>query len=268
MEMIAALTDSALGKSMTMGVERYPFAACMMSDAEHFTEVTEGMDPSAVVELVRVYFNALFAPVVKYGGRVVDVKGDGILAVWTHCTSVPQLRNRVCSAALEVAAAVDQFNASHPLQRLPTRIGVDIGPIAVADLGALACLQRRAVGDPVVTSSRLEQLNKALGTRILVSDAVAQGEHGHVFRDLGPFRLRGKRSDVRVLELVGHRQTISARQRGLCEGFEAAMQSYQAGESEAAAAAFRRLRRRYPEDGATNYYATRCGARPEAVIGV
>lgn len=246
-----------------MGVERYPFAACVMSDAEHFTEVTDGMDPCEVVELVRVYFNALFAPVVKYGGRVVDVKGDGILAVWTDCSSAPQLRNRVCSACLEMAEAVDHFNAVHPTQRLPTRIGVDIGPIAVADLGALACLQRRAVGDPVVTSSRLEQLNKELGTRILVSAAVAEGEYGHVFRDLGAFRLRGKRSDIRVLELVGHHQAITARQRGLCEGFAAAMRSYQTGECEAAAAAFRRLRSRYPEDGATRYYARRCAGDPQ-----
>lgn len=246
-----------------MGVERYPFAACVMSDAEHFTEVTDGMDPCDVVELVRVYFNALFAPVVKYGGRVVDVKGDGILAVWTDCSSAPQLRNRVCSACLEMAEAVDQFNAAHPTQRLPTRIGVDIGPIAVADLGALACLQRRAVGDPVITSSRLEQLNKELGTRILVSSAVAEGESGHVFRDLGAFRLRGKRSDIRVLELVGQHQAITARQRGLCEGFADAIRSYQTGECEAAAAAFRRLRSRYPEDGATRYYARRCASRHE-----
>jgi len=249
--------------SAAMGAERYPFAACVMTDAEHFTEVTDGMDPCDVVELVRVYFNALFAPVVKHGGRVVDVKGDGILAVWTDCTSAPQLRNRVCSACLEMAEAVDRFNAAHPTQRLPTRIGVDIGRIAVADLGALACLQRRAVGDPVVTASRLEQLNKELGTRILVSAAVAEGEYGHVFRDLGAFRLRGKHSDIRVLELVGHRRTITARQRGLCEGFAAAMRSYQDGECEAAAAAFRRLRSRYPDDGATRYYAGRCSGNQE-----
>jgi class 3 adenylate cyclase len=249
--------------SATLNAERYPFAACVMSDAEHFTEVTEGMDPCEVVELIRVYFNALFAPVFKYGGRVIDVKGDGILAVWIDCTSERLLRNRVCSACLEMAEAVDDFNAAHPRQRLPTRIGVDVGPIALADLGALACLQRRAVGDPVVTSSRLEQLNKELGTRILVSAAVAQDEYGHVFRDVGTFRLRGKRSDLRVLELVGHRDTVTARQRKLCRGFADAIAAYEAGDREAAAMALRRLQSQFPEDGATRYYAQRCAGVKE-----
>jgi len=244
-----------------LSAERFPVAACVMSDAQHFTEVTEGMDPCEVVELVRDYFDALFAPVFKYGGDVIDENGDGILAVWTDWRSPTELCARVCSACLEMAQAADRFNATHSKHRLPTRIGADIGPIALADLGPLACLQRRAVGDPVVTSKRLEQLNKDLGTRILVSAAVAAGASAHVFRQLGAFRLRGKRQALRVLELVGDHATIGERKSTLCEGFAHAFAMLEAGDRESAQCAFQALRDEYPEDGATRYYARRCAGK-------
>jgi adenylate cyclase len=202
-----------LPASLELDAQLHPIAGCVISDAEHFTEVTEGLDPREVVDLVRQYFNALFAPVYRHGGRVIDVKGDGILAVWTDSTSPADLRSRICRACFDMAAAVEAFNADHPAQRLPTRIGADIGAIAIADLGALACLQCRAVGDPVVSASRLEQLDKRLGSHILVSASVAQGVESHLFRDRGTFTLRGKRVPMRVFELIGEAKRSLSRER-------------------------------------------------------
>src|SRR5512146_2380182 len=61
----------------------FQFAACAMTDAEDYTGVAEGMEPQRLVELVNRYFHELFAAVLDNHGIVVDVKGDGILAVWT-----------------------------------------------------------------------------------------------------------------------------------------------------------------------------------------
>jgi adenylate cyclase len=214
---IRALGTHAGGRqlpaNLALDAQSHPFAGCVISDAEGFTEVTEGMDPREVVELVRQYFNALFAPVFRHGGRVIDVKGDGILAVWTDYTTPADLRSRVCSACVDMAKAVEAFNAEHPQRRLPTRIGADIGAIAIADLGALACLQSRAVGDPVVSASRLEQLNKTLHTRILVSASVAEGVISHHFRDRGLLDLRGKRFPMRVFELIGEAKRSTGNER-------------------------------------------------------
>jgi adenylate cyclase len=241
-------------------IRRTCLAACAMTDAEDYTGVAEGMDPPRLVDFVNRYFRELFGAVLGNGGVVVDVKGDGILAVWTNDAPDAALRTRVCAACLQILAAVERFNCTSPARRLPTRIGVDFGPIALANVGAFARYEYRAIGDTVNTSSRLEQLNKLLGTRLLVSEQLAEGVEGYLFRDLGGFMLRGKRSPVRVLELVAERARASREQQMLCRRFALALQAYESGQLAEARLQFSTLRARFPEDGATRFFLERCFA--------
>jgi adenylate cyclase len=239
-------------------IRRDCLAACAMTDAEGYTGLAEGMDPPRLVEFVNAYFEALFGAVLANGGVVLDVKGDGILAVWTSERPDADLRAQVCAACLQMLDAAELFNESFPTNRLPTRIGVDFGPIALADVGAFARYEYRAIGDTVNTCSRLEQLNKSLGTRLLVSSHLAEGVDRFLFRDLGDFTLRGKRSPLRVLELVTERGRATWVQRLLCQEFAAALAAYEAARIEDALARFRALRARFPQDGPSYFFLRRC----------
>jgi len=232
-------------------------AACLITDAERYTGLTEEMEPTAVVELINRYFGALFGPVLDNGGIVSDVKGDGLLAVWNYASAGAQLKARVCKACLEMVDRVDELNRQNPAQRLPTRLGVDFGPVALARVGAHARFEYRAVGDPVNTASRLEELNKLLKTRILVSDAFAQGVTGFLFRDLGTFQLRGKRTRTRVRELVGAVADCSIREHALCGEFAHAVSAFEVGSAAEALARFQALQAKVPDDGPTRYYLQR-----------
>ena len=55
------------------------------------------------------------------------------------------------------------------------RIGVHAGPALVGDFGGGRFIDYTAYGDTINTASRLEAANKALGTRVCASDAVARG---------------------------------------------------------------------------------------------
>jgi adenylate cyclase len=245
----------------TFDAARSCLAACAMTDADGYTGLAEGMDPPQLVELVNRYFGELFAAVLANHGVVVDVKGDGILAVWTsegEARASAPLRPQVCAACLAILDAAERFNRSSPGRGLPTRIGVDFGPIVLANVGALERYEYRAVGDTVNTSSRLEELNKLLGTRLLVSEPLAEGVDGFLFRDIGPFVLRGKRSPLRVLELVAERARASREQVLLCRRFAIARETYEAGRIEAARREFGALRAAYPHDGATRFFLQRC----------
>lgn len=233
-------------------------AACAMTDAEGYTGVAEGLPPPELVALVNRYFRALFRAVLGNGGLVLDVKGDGILAIWTSGAPDASLRAQVCRSCLQMVEASDRFNMCFPARRLPTRIGVDFGPVALANVGAFERYEYRAVGDTVNTCARLEQLNKALGTRVLVSQSLAEGVDAFLFRDLGEFMLRGKRSPLRVLELVAPRALATRRQRALCEGFRLALDAYDRGEIDHALDIFDVLRARYPDDGPTRVFLRRC----------
>ena len=244
--------------------ERDCLAACAMTDAEGYTGVAERMEPPELVALVNRYFRALFRAVLGNGGLVQDVKGDGILAVWTNEAPDAALRAQVCRSCLQMLEASDRFNLCFPARRLPTRIGVDFGPIALANVGAFARYEYRAVGDTVNTSGRLEQLNKLLGTRVLVSEQLAAGVEAFLFRDLGSFVLRGKRAPLRVFELVAAKAAATRRQRALCDAFGPALAAYERGDGERARDAFSGLHERYPEDGPTRVYLRRCLERDDA----
>ena len=69
------------------------------------------------------------------------------------------------------------FNAGNKAAGRPpliTRFGLHTGSAVVGNVGALARQQYTAMGDTVNVASRLERMNKAFGTTILVSDAVRE----------------------------------------------------------------------------------------------
>ena len=121
------------------------------------------------------YYAVLFEPVKRHGGLVQDVVGDSMLAIWATTEPDASLRNRACLAALDIAAAVDRFNADSGRLALPTRIGLHSGRLLLGSVGAMDHYEYRAVGDIVNTATRLEGLNKHLGTRMLVSADVLEG---------------------------------------------------------------------------------------------
>jgi adenylate cyclase len=189
--------------------DRLCYGACVITDAERYTSVAESVDPAEAVEFINRYLEVLFKPVYDNGGIVADVKGDGMLAVWAESSPSAELRARVCRACLQIAADSDRF--------FPTRIGAYYGPIALASVGTDAHREYRAVGDTVNTASRLETLNKQLGTRVLISASLADGLGGFRFRDLGEVELRGKRNPVHVLELLDALKPAPQRRARLVE---------------------------------------------------
>lgn len=74
-------------------------------------------------------------------------------------------------------------------------------------IGAIDHYEYRAVGDIVNMATRLEGLNKQLGTRILISNQMIHGLDGYLTRELGCFMLKGKTRSLRIHELVCHAAT-------------------------------------------------------------
>lgn len=233
--------------------------ACVLTDAARYTSFAETVDPASTVAFINRYLEVLFGPVFDNGGFVSDVKGDSMLAVWADDSPARELRARVCRACLSIADAAARFGASLPGRGFATRIGAYFGPLALASVGAFSHYEYRAVGDTVNTSSRLQDLNKELGTRVLVSASLAEGLGEFLFRDLGSFELRGKRNRVHVFELLAAREAATLRERRLCEEFSAALAAYQGGRWPQAHRLLRDLCARYPGDGPSRYYLQRCG---------
>jgi adenylate cyclase len=72
----------------------------------------------------------------------------------------------------------------------------------VGNFGGSTIFDYRALGDPVNTASRLESVNKHLGTRICVSEATLSGCTGVVTRPVGRLVLKGKSQSLMVFQPI------------------------------------------------------------------
>jgi adenylate cyclase len=196
--------------------------ACVATDAANYTPLAETMSPERLTEFLNQYYEALFGGVANGGGFVSDVVGDAMLAIWPG--RAPDTRLRMLNALLEMRDAAERFNERLAGNRLVTRFGVDWGRVALTTVGAGTHYEYRAVGDAVNTAARIQELNKKLGTRVLISQpALGEATSDFLLRDLGRFWLRGKTNPVHVFELLGRRALATGEQLDLCTAFAAAM---------------------------------------------
>jgi adenylate cyclase len=105
------------------------------------------------------------------------------------------------------------------------------------------------MGDCVNLSSRLEGLNKQVGTRILVSEATqrAAGE-AMVSRLLGAVAVKGKRAEVRVWTPVCPHADATAADLARVARWNAAVEQYMAGDFAGALPAFEAYLAEAPDD--------------------
>lgn len=234
------------------------YGICLATDAEQYTQLAESTDPQALGKFMNDYYEVLFGPVRAHGGIISDVIGDAMLAIWSGHQPDAQLREQACAAAVQIQQAVEAFNAEYPGPPLPTRIGVHAGTLLMGHVGALDHYEYRAVGDIVNTASRIQGMNKQLGTRVMVSGATLEGLEGWSARPLGRFRMAGKREPVPLYELLGRSHEVDAALHARCARFTEALTAYQEQRWQEAAAGFNAILDEEPDDGPSNFYLREC----------
>ncbi len=175
--------------------EQRQFGVCMHTDVAGYTPLSEryASTPEKLRELEREYWSLVDAEIVREHGRRFDLAGDGMLCVWIADKPDEQAATRACRAALAIQRVVDAFNERHPDTKFETRIGLHAGPITVGPVGGGDSFTMTVGGDVPNTAARIENdLNKQLGTRLLVSEAVAELATSVQFQRIGEFVLRGK----------------------------------------------------------------------------
>lgn len=236
------------------------YGICLSTDAEHYTSLSEKMGPRELGDFMNKYYEAVFNPVKLHDGIVSNVIGDSMLAIWVAKDPDTALRGKACLAALDISKALQlQFNRSTDNIQLPTRIGLHSGDIFLGNIGAVDHYEYRPVGDIVNTATRIESLNKHLGTRILVSEDVIDRLEGFETRELGKFLLVGKSKPIIVYELLCRTGECEEGKRISCSLFAGALQEFRRQEWGKAEEKFKECIRSLPEDGPSHFYLKLCG---------
>ena len=132
------------------------------------------------------------------------------------------------------------------------------GYISIGNVGAIDHYEYRPVGNIVNTASRIENLNKYLGTQILMSKDVLHQIDDFLVRKIGDFLFRGKSKVVAIYELISLKDESSEKQRDLCALFTEALTAYYRQSWEDATITLQNSLKIYQQDGPSKYYMAKC----------
>ncbi|QJE97250.1 adenylate/guanylate cyclase domain-containing protein [Luteolibacter luteus] len=198
-QMLDRLT--AEGFRMKVGGEKI-HGAMMFTDLENFTNMCERVgDPEKIVATLNDYFERTTCHIFDDDGVVIKFIGDAIFAAWGAPLPEPQ-------SALKAARAAWKLGHSAKLVidgvELQTRIGVHYGEVVAGNIGSVKRVDYTMIGDAVNLASRLESLNKTLGTNTLISEEVRQ-QIDKEFRTrlVGRLKVKGRKEITVVHELLG-----------------------------------------------------------------
>jgi len=178
----------------------------LMSDLRGFTTMSEGLAPEVVSETMNEYFTAMVDVILAHRGLVQDFIGDAIMAVYGAPLDDPEHCWHAAHTAVAMHAALEDLNRRwEAVGRGPLAMGIAVhtGEAFAGTLGAPQKKKYAVLGDTVNTTSRIEGLNRDLGTGILISGAVlAVLKDRVVVRDRGSVTVKGRRQPVEIYELT------------------------------------------------------------------
>ncbi len=179
----------------------------LFSDIRNFTNMSEQMQPEQVVELLNEYFQAMTNVIFGHEGTVDKYIGDAIMAVFGAPVSSPDDPVRAVRTGLDMLSALDLLRAKWESQGRSTfkiGIGVNTGEAIVGNMGSTQAMGYTVIGDAVNLASRLEGLNKELGTSLLISEATYERVRDYVeVKEFSGIKVKGKAEEMKVYAVQG-----------------------------------------------------------------
>ncbi len=237
--------------------KRVVYGICLSTDVQNYTSVSEEMDPFQLGKLMNEYYDKLFKPVKYHDGIISNVVADSMLALWINLSPDSVSAQKASLASLDIAKEVEKFNHAKQVN-LTTRIGLHAGYIFLGNIGAADHYEYGPIGDIVNTSTRIEGMNKYLGTHILISDEVMKNLYGFLSREIGTFRLAGKSRPIVIHELLCRTEHATQRHKDLCSSFSEALAAYKKQSLQTSYDKLNEIMRLFGEDGPSRYYLNLC----------
>ncbi|HUK63753.1 MAG TPA: adenylate/guanylate cyclase domain-containing protein, partial [Dongiaceae bacterium] len=178
----------------------------LFSDLRGFTTLSERMEPERIAAHLNEYFDAMTSAIFAHRGMINDFVGDAVMAVFGAPVSDPDHAWHAVQSARDMVLALAALNRRWEAAGLPQLrmgIGIHTGPVFAGNVGGRDRIKYTVIGDPVNVGSRVEGLNKELGTTILLTEETlaAVGDRVRV-RDCGPQAVKGRVEKVRVFEVL------------------------------------------------------------------
>jgi adenylate cyclase len=178
----------------------------LFADLRNYTPMVERTEPKEVVKLLNGYFKEMDEAVRSHHGLVLQYIGDEIEAVFGAPVYRDDHPTMAVKAALEMAKRLRDFNKELEGRGFPPLahgIGIHTGEVVAANIGSPDRLSYALVGDTVNLASRVQDLNKEMGTEILLTEATQAGlREPFPLKTLPRVMVKGKTQEIQVYTVV------------------------------------------------------------------
>jgi len=200
--MTATLMETYLGRGagrrvlsgrILRGVAEKIDTVIWFSDLRGFTRITDTA-PEQAIPLLNDYADVIVSAIHEYGGDVLELIGDGTLAIFTATD-----RAHACSAALSAATAAREDLARLNKRRLEEGrpitdmyLGLHVGEVFYGNIGSRERLDFTVIGPAVNEASRIAAMCRSVDQPVLMSSPFANVEGiKHRLVSVGRYALRG-----------------------------------------------------------------------------
>lgn len=202
----------ASGREIRLGGEER-VVTILFADLRNYTTISEALSPTQMVTMLNTYFGAMNEVIDQHRGCVIEFLGDAVLAVFGAPHSQADHANNAVACAVAMREQLALLNSQWQdagiaslwqhagVPSIELRVGLHTGAVVAGNLGSRTRTKYAVIGDSVNVASRLEGLNKDLGTTILLSaDTLAHlaPEWRERVHDKGEFAVKGRHQVVRV----------------------------------------------------------------------
>jgi class 3 adenylate cyclase len=202
----SAVRDGILSGEIQLGGERREITIAF-TDIRDFTAWCERTSPEEVIQTLNAYYENLVQVLREHRGTITRYTGDGVLALFGAPLDDPDHARHAVEAALKASALLEKFNEIRRIAgafELRTGFGIHTGVALVGSIGYEARAEYTPIGDPANVASRIEGLNRKLGTSILISRATYERVADRVTIGKTTATLvKGRIEPVQVYEVVG-----------------------------------------------------------------
>ncbi len=200
------IAELVMNNDIKLGGEKKDVVV-FFSDIRSFTAISEFLEPEEVVEFLNQYMTRMVKCITKTKGVVDKYIGDAIMAVWGAPVSSGNDVFNAVNASLMMREELLNFNQGRGGDKKPVihiGCGIHCGPVLAGQIGSEDRMEYTVIGDTVNIASRIESLNKAFATDVLITEEVA-AKIKDKFRivPMQKIKVKGKSEPLQIYAVLG-----------------------------------------------------------------
>lgn len=178
----------------------------MFVDIRSFTARSAHLSPTKAVGLLNEFLRVMVQAVEgEHAGMINKFLGDGFMALFGIGNNSLDHADDAVAAGRSIQETLERLNAernSRGEDAIQIGIGINTGPAIVGSIGSPERMEFTVIGNTVNVASRIEALNKTLGTSLLVSKETRAALRREMeLRELPPQSVKGIDQPVAVFTI-------------------------------------------------------------------